>query len=174
MINDITALRGDKSLVKIISEYETTLCLMHMKGQPRNMQKNPVYSNIIKEIYTFLKERTEFAIENKIKKEKMIIDPGIGFGKRTGQGIEDNCEILRNLKKLKELNFPIMIGASRKTFIGNISGYNENLKINQRLEGSLAAACIAVLNGADIIRAHDIKETRRCLNLIDYVIRNKK
>ena len=174
MINDITALRGDKSLVKIISEYETTICLMHMKGQPKNMQKNPVYSDIIKEIYTFLKDRTEFAIKNKIKKEKMIIDPGIGFGKRTGQGIEDNCEILRNLKKLKELNFPIMIGASRKTFIGNISGYNENLKINQRLEGSLAAACIAVLNGADIIRAHDIKETRRCLNLIDCVVRNKK
>ena len=174
MINDITALRGDKSLVKIISEYETTICLMHMKGQPKNMQKNPVYSDIIKEIYTFLKDRTEFAIKNKIKKEKMIIDPGIGFGKRTGQGIEDNCEILRNLKKLKELNFPIMIGASRKTFIGNLSGYNQNLKINQRLEGSLAAACIAVLNGADIIRAHDIKETRRCLNLIDCVIRNKK
>lgn len=174
MINDITALKGDNSLVKIISEYEIPICLMHMKGQPNNMQKNPVYSNIINEIYLFLKERAEFSIKNKIKKGKIIIDPGIGFGKRTGQGIEDNCEILRNLKKLKELNFPIMIGASRKTFIGNICGFNKNLMINQRLEGSLAAACIAVLNGADIIRAHDIKETRRCLNLIDCVIKNKK
>jgi len=171
MINDVTALRGDKALVKIISEYEIPICLMHMKGKPKNMQNNPIYTNIIKEILIFLKERTEFALINKIKKEKIIIDPGIGFGKKTGTGIEDNCEILRNLGKLKILNFPIMVGASRKTFIGNLCGNNKHLIINERLEGSLAAACIAVVNGANIIRAHDIKETRRCLNFIDCVIR---
>jgi len=171
MINDVTALRGDKALVKIISEYEIPICLMHMKGKPKNMQNNPIYTNIIKEILIFLKERTEFALINKIKKEKIIIDPGIGFGKKTGKGIEDNCEILRNLGKLKILNFPIMVGASRKTFIGNLCGNNKHLIINERLEGSLAAACIAVVNGANIIRAHDIKETRRCLNFIDCVIR---
>lgn len=171
MINDITALRGDKSLIKIIRDYNITICLMHMKGKPKNMQINPKYENIIKEIYTFLKERTDFALKNKIKKDKIIIDPGIGFGKRTGKGTEDNCEILRNLEKLKKLNFPIMIGASRKTFIGNISGYKKFLPINQRMEGSLAAACVAVMNGANIIRAHDIKATRRCLNLVDCVIK---
>jgi dihydropteroate synthase len=174
MINDITALRGDKTLVNIIRDYDIPICLMHMKGQPKNMQINPNYENITNEIYTFLKQRTEYAIKNKIKKNKIIIDPGLGFGKRTGHGIEDHCEILRNLKKLKLLNYPIMIGASRKTFIGNISGYNKKLPINQRLEGSLAAACIAAINGANIIRAHDIKETRRCLNIVDYVIKNKK
>jgi dihydropteroate synthase len=173
MINDITALRGDKSLTKIVSDYNVPICLMHMKGKPKTMQINPKYENIIKEIYTFLKERTDFALNNKILREKIIIDPGIGFGKRTGKGFEDNCEILRNLGKLKKLNFPIMIGASRKAFIGNVSGHKNNLTINQRLEGSLAAACIAVMNGANIIRAHDIKENRRCLNLVDCVIRSR-
>jgi dihydropteroate synthase len=171
MINDITALRGSKTLVNIVREYETVISLMHMKGNPRNMQNNPVYTDIIKEIYQFLKERTDFAILNNIKKEKIIIDPGIGFGKRTGIGIEDNCEILRNLSKLKLLKYPIMVGASRKTFIGNTCGINKSLNINERLEGSLAAACIAVINGANIIRAHDVKETRRCINLIDCVIK---
>jgi dihydropteroate synthase len=173
MINDVTALRCSKNLVKIASEYNIVISLMHMKGVPRYMQKNPVYNNVIKEIYLFLKERTDYAILNNIKKEKIIIDPGIGFGKRTGKNIEDNCEILRKLNKLKELEFPIMIGASRKTFIGNICGDKKTLRTNERLEGSLAAACIAVINGANIIRAHDVKETRRCLNLIDCVVKNQ-
>jgi dihydropteroate synthase len=171
MINDVTALRGSKSLVNIVSEYETVISLMHIKGTPRNMQNNPFYNDIIKEIFIFLKERTEYAVLNNIKKEKIIIDPGIGFGKRTGKGIEDNCEILKRLREFKLLNFPIMVGASRKTFIGNICGGNKTLSINERLEGSLAAACIAVMNGANIIRAHDVKETRRFLNLIDCVIK---
>lgn len=171
MINDISALRGDKSLVKIVSEYEIPICLMHMKGNPGNMQNNPFYKDLIKEIVIFLKERTEFAVLNNIKKEKIIIDPGIGFGKRTGRGIEDNCEILRKLDKLKLLKFPIMVGASRKTFIGNVYGDDKSPIIKERLEGSLAAACIAVMNGANIIRTHDVKETRSCLNLIDCVIR---
>ena len=171
MINDISALRGDKSLVKIVSEYEIPICLMHMKGNPGNMQINPFYKDLIKEIVIFLKERTEFAVLNNIKKEKIIIDPGIGFGKRTGRGIEDNCEILRKLDKLKLLKFPIMVGASRKTFIENAYGDDKSPIIKERLEGSLAAACIAVMNGANIIRTHDVKETHSCLNLIDCVIR---
>jgi dihydropteroate synthase len=171
MINDISALRGDKTLVKIVSEYEIPICLMHMKGNPGNMQNNPFYKDLIEEIFLFLKERTEFAALNNIKKEKIIIDPGIGFGKRTGRGIEDNCEILRKLDKLKLLKFPIMVGASRKTFIGNVCGDDKSPIIKERLEGSLAAACIAVMNGANIIRAHAVKETRSCLNLIDCVIR---
>ncbi|MCK5300514.1 MAG: dihydropteroate synthase, partial [Thermoplasmatales archaeon] len=132
---------------------------------------NPFYKDLIKEIVIFLKERTEFAVLNNIKKEKIIIDPGIGFGKRTGRGIEDNCEILRNLDKLKLLKFPIMVGASRKTFIENAYGDDKSPIIKERLEGSLTAACIAVMNGANIIRTHDVKETHSCLNLIDCVIR---
>ena len=171
MINDITALQGDKLLASIVADYEVPICLMHMKGSPRNMQINPVYDDIVKEIISFLKKRAYYAISCNIKKENIIIDPGLGFGKRTGKGIEDNCEILKRLAELKKLGYPILVGASRKTFIGNICGVEKPLPVNERLEGSLAAACIAVANGADIIRVHDVKETRRCIDLVDCIIR---
>jgi len=120
MINDVTALRGDKNLADIIAEYNVPVCLMHMKGAPGDMQRNPRYTDVVNEIHDFLKERAKYAMSQRIKKENVIVDPGIGFGKRTGRGIEDNCEILNRLFELKDLGFPIMIGASRKAFIGNI------------------------------------------------------
>ena len=172
MINDITALRGDKKLASLISEANIPICLMHMKGKPSNMQKNPTYENIISEIFSFFEDRTKFAVKAGIKEDKIIIDPGIGFGKRTGRGIEDNCTILKNLEKFKKFNYPIMIGASRKRFIGNVIGEDITLSSDERLEGSLAAACAAVLNGANILRVHDVKQTKRCIALIDRIIRS--
>jgi len=171
IVNDITALQGDKKLVNIIEKYDVPICLMHMKGNPRNMQQNPIYNDILKEIHDFLKERAEYAMFHDIKKENIIIDPGIGFGKRTGRGVEDNCEILRRLGELKNLGFPILVGPSRKTFIGNVCGDKQQLPVTDRLEGSLAAACVAVMNGADIVRVHDVKETRRCIDIIDCIVR---
>jgi dihydropteroate synthase len=172
MVNDITSLRGDKKLANIISKYNVPICLMHMKGNPHDMQKNPNYDeDLVSEICSFLKERTEYAMFHNIKKENIIIDPGIGFGKRTGHGIEDNCVILKRLSELKALGFPLIVGASRKAFIGNVCGCNQQLPVTDRLEGSLAAACVAVLNGADILRVHDVKETKRCINLLDCIIR---
>ena len=171
MINDISALQVDKNLAGIVAEYEVPICLMHMKGNPKSMQINPVYDDVVKEIYDFLKERAKFALFCNIKKENIIVDPGIGFGKRTGGEIEDNCEILRRLYELKDLGFPIMIGASRKKFIVNVCGDDDPLPVSDRLEGSLAAACLAVANGADIVRVHDVKETRRCVDLVDCIIR---
>ena len=171
MVNDVTALRGDKNLARIVAHYNVPICLMHMMGEPRNMQENPSYKDVVKEISAFLKERADYAVSCGIKKDKIIIDPGLGFGKRTGKGIEDNCEILRSLSEFKDLGYPIMIGPSRKTFIGNVCGKDAQLPVTERLEGSLAAACIAVLNGADIVRVHDVKETRRCIDLVDAVIR---
>ena len=171
MVNDVTALRGDKNLARIVAHYNVPICLMHMMGEPRNMQENPSYKDVVKEISAFLKERAYYAVSCGIKKDKIIIDPGLGFGKRTGKGIEDNCEILRILSEFKDLGYPIMIGPSRKTFIGNVCGKDAQLPVTERLEGSLAAACIAVLNGADIVRVHDVKETRRCIDLVDAVIR---
>ena len=171
MINDITALQGDKLLANIVAEYNVPICLMHMKGSPQNMQINPIYKDVVKEITSFLKKRTNYAISCNIKKENIIIDPGLGFGKRTGKGIEDNCEILKRLAELKKIGYPILVGASRKTFIGNICGDENPLPVTERLEGSLAAACIAALNGADIIRVHDVKETRRCIDIVDCIIR---
>ena len=171
MVNDITAFRGDPGLADVVKDYDVPICLMHMKGNPRDMQVNPVYDDVVNEIRVFLKERTSYAISQGIKRENIIVDPGIGFGKRTGKGVEDNCEILHRLSELKSLGFPILVGASRKTFIGNVCGGDTALPVSERLEGSLAAACVAVMNGADIIRVHDVKETRRCVDFVDYVIR---
>ncbi len=171
MVNDISALKADRNLAGVVAEYKVPICLMHMKGNPRNMQINPTYDDVVKEIHDFLKERAEFALFCDIKKENIIIDPGIGFGKRTGRGVEDNCEILRRLSELKNLGFPVMVGASRKKFIGNVCGGDNPLPVSDRLEGSLAAVCLAVINGANIVRVHDVKETRRCVDLVDCIIR---
>jgi dihydropteroate synthase len=171
MINDITALQGDKLMASAIAEYEVPVCLMHMKGNPRNMQIDPKYDDVVEEIKLFLKERAEYAIFCDIKKENIIVDPGLGFGKRTGRGIEDNCEILGRLAEFKDLGYPILIGPSRKTFIGNICGGDSPLPVSERLEGSLAATCLAIANGADIVRVHDVKETRKCVDIVDCAIR---
>lgn len=171
LVNDVTALRGDKDLARILAEYDVPVCLMHMKGDPKTMQKDLKYSDVVNEINDFLTDRKKYAISRGISKDKIIIDPGLGFGKRTGAGIEDNCIILKKLRKFKQIDCPLLIGASRKTFIGNICGGKDPLPPNDRLEGSLAAACIAVINGADILRVHDVKETRRCIDLIDCIVR---
>ncbi len=169
MVNDVTALQGDRHLVNLIAECDVPICLMHMKGNPRDMQKNPEYDDIIFEIKSFLKERAEFAVFNGVKKENIIIDPGLGFGKRTGRGIEDNIEIIRRLDELKKLGFPVLIGVSRKTFIGNLCSKGKKpALVHKRLGGSIAAGLMAVNNGADIIRVHDVQETRCALDIIKH------
>jgi len=172
MVNDVTALQGDKKMVNVVAEYDVPVCLMHMKGNPRDMQLDPRYDNVVEEIKGFLRERAEYALFNDVKKENIIVDPGLGFGKRTGRGVEDNITILRNLSEFKELGYPVLVGASRKTFIGNVCGKDAQLPVSDRLEGSLAAAAVAVINGADIVRVHDVKETRRCVDLVDCVIKS--
>lgn len=172
MINDITALRGDNNLAEVIREYKVPVCLMHMKGTPDNMQKNPTYIYLIKEIKEFLEKRIKYAIKKDISKDKIIIDPGIGFGKRTGNGVEDNCSIIANIFEFKKLGYPVLIGASRKTFIGNISGENK-LKPTERLMGSISAAVISAINGANILRVHDVKETRRALDVLECIKKYK-
>lgn len=171
MINDITALRMDRQLATVVAEHDVPVVLMHMKGTPNNMQFNPEYEDVMYEIKNFLKIQASYAISCGVKTENIIVDPGIGFGKRTGKGIEDNCEIIKRLGELKELEFPILVGASRKTFIGNTSSEKKSLPLSERLEGSLAAAVAAAINGANIIRVHDVKETRKCLNVVDCIIR---
>jgi len=170
LVNDITALQGDQKMAEVISEYDVPLCLMHMQGTPKTMQKHPTYGDIIQEITTFLQKQITYATRQGISQDNIIIDPGIGFGKRTGQGIEDNCEILHRLTELQTLNCPILVGASRKTFLGNIT--SSSLPVTDRLEGSLAAATIAAYNGANIIRSHDVKETRRCLDIVECVLKH--
>jgi len=161
MINDISALRMDENMVKVAREYDVPLILMHMQGTPRTMQKHPHYKDVITEIYQFLNNRIEVAEESGIKPNKIIIDPGIGFGKTT----KHNLLIIKNLKKFKPLKKPILIGPSRKRFIGEVL----DLPAEERLEGTLGVVAVALLNGAEIMRVHNVKETKRIIRIIEAI-----
>jgi dihydropteroate synthase len=158
IINDISALRFDSRMAELASRSGAGLILMHLQGTPENMQTDPHYEDIICEISDFFKERIAFAVQAGIKKEQIILDPGIGFGKT----VEHNLEIIRHLSSFKILGRPILVGLSRKSFIGKILG----LEPKERLEGSLAAAVAAALNGAQILRVHDVGETIRAVKII--------
>ncbi len=161
LINDISALRVDKEMAGVVSRYKVPLVLMHMQGRPRSMQKNPHYRDVVGEIISFLRERIEFAKEEKIDEERIIIDPGIGFGKTT----EHNLQIFNRLSEFKSLGRPILVGPSRKSVIGNVL----NLPVEERLEGTAAAVAASLLNGADIIRVHDIREMKRVIDMTDAI-----
>lgn len=163
MINDISALRFDPEMKEVAAEYQVPIVLMHIKGTPKNMQENPYYNDVIKEIIEYLKESIQIAKDVGIQEENIIIDPGIGFGKR----LEDNLNILKNLKKFSILNCPILVGPSRKSFIGKIL----DLPVGERLEGSLAALAVSIMNGANIVRVHDVKESKRVAGLLDTIIK---
>lgn len=165
IINDISALRADPQMAKFVARYKNSVILMHMLGEPRTMQVNPKYQDVLSEIYTFLQNRIEFAQERGIKKDKIIIDPGIGFGKT----VEHNLEILRKLSEFKSLGQPILVGASRKSFIGKIIQIEET---DKRLSGSLAIAAWSYLNGASILRVHDVKETCQLIKTLA-AVKNK-
>lgn len=163
MINDISALRFDPKMKEVASEYKVPIVLMHIKGTPKEMQKDPSYEDAIAEIKEYLRQSIKIAQDAGIAREKIIIDPGIGFGKR----LRDNLNILKNLKEFSILGCPILIGCSRKSFIGRVL----DLPVEERSEGSLAALAVAVMNGANIVRVHDVKESKRAVSLIDAVIR---
>ena len=158
LVNDITGLRS-KEMLKTAAKYNVPVVIMHMKGTPKNMQQNPAYGDVVKEIKEFFIDRICEAEKAGIK--NIIIDPGIGFGKTT----EHNLQILKRLSELKELGCPILIGTSRKSFIGNVTG----LPVNARLEGTLASVAIAIMNGANIVRVHDVKECRKAVQIADAV-----
>jgi dihydropteroate synthase len=163
MINDISALRFDPEMKNVAAKHNVPIVLMHIKGTPKNMQENPWYEDVFSEITEYLRESIKIATEAGIDSGKIIIDPGIGFGKR----LEDNLNILKNLKKISILGCPILIGCSRKSFIGKIL----DLPVEERLEGSLAALAVAIMNGANIVRVHDVKESKRVAGLVDAVLR---
>lgn len=160
MINDITGLRN-REMIKLAAEYNVPAVIMHMKGEPKNMQQNPEYINVIQEIKNFFTDRINEARKHGVR--DIIIDPGIGFGKTTLH----NLQILKRLIEFKDLKCPILVGTSRKSFIGNVS----NLPVNERLEGTLASVAIAIINGADIVRVHDVKECSRAVQIADAVRR---
>ena len=158
IVNDISALRMDKKMIEVIRDYKAKIILMHMKGTPETMQKEPHYENVMKEIGEFFEERIEFCLSKGINEDRIILDPGIGFGKRQ----EDNLTILSKLEEFTSFGFPILIGTSRKSFIGNITG--EEAK--NRMDASIATAVYSYLKGASIFRVHDVKHTKNALSVI--------
>jgi dihydropteroate synthase len=164
MINDISGLNFDSDMAKVASKYQVPIVLMHIKGTPEDMQRNPVYQDLILEIINYLREAIRKALENNIDEEMIIIDPGIGFGKT----LSHNLEIIRRLEEFKVLGRPILIGVSRKSFIGKIL----NLDVEERLEGTSSSVALSILNGACIVRVHDVKEMKRVAMVAD-AIKNK-
>jgi dihydropteroate synthase len=157
IVNDVSAMTFDSKMALIIVKYRASVVLMHMKGAPKTMQQNPTYENVTEEIKRFLSERAIVAKQNGIN--QIMLDPGIGFGKK----FEHNIQLFRELKSFASLNFPILIGASRKSFLGSIL----DLPPNERLEGTAASVTISILNGANIIRVHDVKEMKRVALVTD-------
>jgi len=158
IVNDITGLRN-KHMLSVVKKYQVPVVAMHMKGMPKTMQKNPRYNDVVNDIKKFLKEKIRMAGNEGIK--NIIIDPGIGFGKTT----EQNLQIIKRLNEFKELQCPILIGVSRKSFIGNIT----QLPANHRLEGTIAAVAISIMNGANIVRVHDVKECANAVKIADAI-----
>jgi len=160
IVNDVYGLRSP-GMIKLCSDHGVPVIIMHLQGNPKTMQENPTYTNVVSEIKDFFKQRLSAALDGGILAENIILDPGIGFGKT----LEHNLEIIRNLGEFKELGHPILVGASRKSMIGTIL----DLHPSDRLEGSLAVAVSSVLNRASIIRTHDVLETVRAVRIADAI-----
>jgi len=163
IINDISACTFDTNMIEVLKKYNSPVVIMHIKGTPKNMQDNPEYKDVVREITEFLRERIQFLESNGIESEKIIIDPGIGFGKK----LEHNISIIRRLAELKQLKKPILIGLSRKSMIGMILG---GIPPEERLTGTIALNTIALMNGASIIRVHDVKEGVQTCRIVEAII----
>ena len=166
IINDVTGL-ADERMRSLAAERKAPTIIMHMKGAPRNMQENPEYDDVVSEIMAFFRERIALAVEAGLPEEYLIIDPGIGFGKT----LEHNLEIIRNLADFKTLGRPILIGTSRKAFIGKILG---GLPPTERLEGTAAAIAISIANGANIVRVHDVKQMSQVAKMADAIVQRSE
>ena len=162
VINDISAFRMDPRLMTLAAESGAGFILMHMQGVPKTMQTAPRYDDVLAEVRAFLAEKIEIAVAYGIPAENLAVDPGIGFGKR----LEDNCALLRGLEAIAETGRPVVVGVSRKSMIGKIL----DVPPEERLEGSLAAAVIALSRGAHILRVHDVQSTRRAALVADAIL----
>src|SRR4030067_422128 len=162
MVNDISGLRFDPKMPGVVSEYKVPVVIMHVKGTPRDMQQNPVYEALIPEIMDYLRTGMIIARQAGISEDMIVIDPGIGFGKT----FDHNLQIIHNLQEFTLLRKPILIGPSRKAFIGRILG---DVPVTERLEGTAAAVAISIMNGANIIRAHDVKEIVKVAKVADAI-----
>ncbi|MEE2754155.1 MAG: dihydropteroate synthase [Candidatus Latescibacterota bacterium] len=161
IVNDISGLKSDSGMLEIVSSRNASIVIMHMKGIPQTMQKAPTYKDLISEIFSFLRESASTAISHGVEKDKIAIDPGLGFGKT----YEQNYEIIRSLQRFLALDHPLLVGPSRKTFVG----VDFALPPGNREEGSLAASVLCARAGAHFIRVHNVKATRRALFVADRI-----
>jgi dihydropteroate synthase len=157
IVNDVTALRGDPEIAAVIAASGASCCLMHMLGEPRTMQLDPRYEDVVREVRGFLQERVDVARAAGIDKDRLVLDPGIGFGKTA----EHNLELLRRLDEIVELGYPVLIGTSRKSFLGRITGR----EVSQRLAATIATNVLAYLHGARIFRVHDVAPVHDALKV---------
>ncbi len=164
LVNDVTALRGDPELASVVAEHDAYLCLMHMQGEPRTMQADPRYDDVVADVARFLEERLAFAVSQGIPEALVCLDPGIGFGKT----VEHNFELVRRLDELTELGRPIVVGISRKRSLGRIMGDPD--ATTGTTAASVAAAVAAYERGATIIRAHDVREHVEALTVARAVV----
>jgi dihydropteroate synthase len=154
-VNDVTALRGDPEIAAVVAEAKADCCLMHMLGDPRTMQRDPHYGDVVNEVKAFLEERMTFAIANGIDEERILLDPGIGFGKT----VDHNLELLRRLGEFLDLGRPVVIGTSRKSFLGRITGR----EVDERVAATVATNVLAYERGARVFRVHDVAPVRDAL-----------
>jgi dihydropteroate synthase len=163
LVNDVTALRGDPGMVSLLEEAACPVILMHMQGEPKTMQKEPNYKDVVGEVRDFLAERAEYAVAAGVRLENIIVDPGIGFGKN----LEHNLALLRNLDALVDLGFPVLIGTSRKSFVERITGTQE---ARDRVFGTVATTVLAFEQGATFFRVHDVRANRQALAVAEAVL----
>jgi dihydropteroate synthase len=166
IVNDISGLRFDPKMPEVVSEYKVPVVIMHIRGKPKDMQQDPVYEALIPEIMDYFRMGMKIATQTGTSEDKIIIDPGIGFGKTS----EHNLEIINNLREFTPFEKPILVGLSRKAFIGKILG---DASPTERLEGTAAAVSISIINGANIVRVHDVKEMVKVAKVADAVKREK-
>lgn len=164
IVNDVSGLRFDPDMPKVSARYGVPVVIMHIKGTPKNMQANPVYDALMPEISDYLRTGIRIAVNSGVSEDMIILDPGIGFGKT----FEHNLEILKNLQEFAMLGKPLLIGPSRKAFIGKILNDAPAL---ERLEGTAAAVAISIINGANIVRVHDVREMVKVAKVADAIKR---
>lgn len=157
LVNDVTALRGDAAMVEVVAGAGCPVCLTHMKGQPKTMQDDPYYDDVVDEVLRFLEERMAFAVSRGVREEQIMVDPGIGFGK----SVEHNLTLLRHLDRLVSLGRPVVLGASRKRFLGVILGAEPG----QRVIGTVATTVAGLLAGVHVFRVHDVKPNFEALRV---------
>jgi len=165
IINDISGLAFDQDMAPLLAKNDIPVIIMHIQGKPKTMQQNISYNDLINDIKQYFKIRCDYAIKSGIKKNNIILDPGIGFGKT----FNHNYELLKNLKIFKDMAYPLLIGPSRKAFIGDVL----KLPPEERVEGTIATVVAGILNGANIVRVHDVKENKRAIIVTENILAAK-